>query len=111
MRRFSSAILALTLVALLGGPASAQITLVPGPQTLVSRAPKFIAAADFNGDGFEDAVVTNSASDRVTVLFGQDGQSFNPVVDVIAGRTPRGLVTGDFNSDGIPDIAFADLIL
>ena len=46
MRRFVPAVLALAVAVLVGGAARAQITLVPGPPTLVARAPQFIAAAD-----------------------------------------------------------------
>ena len=174
MRRFVPAVLALA-VAVLGGTARAQITLVPGPPTLVARAPQFIAAADptcpvacrigsctvggkvcsksedcgpngpcvfrgtcaiggafctldadcgtngpcahacdFNRDGFADAVVTNSGSNKVTVLFGSANGSFSAAVDLPVGRRLNGIAAGDLNSDCLTDIAeatgFQDLV-
>ena len=110
MRRLFPGVMALTFAALIGGAAEAQITLVPGLQSLVAQSPTYIAAADYNKDGFEDAVVTNSTSNKVTVLFGQDGTSFGSIVDITVGRVLRGIQAGDLNSDGNPDIAVVDFL-
>lgn len=115
MRRLFLGVLTLTYVMAIGGAANGQIgqvgqiTLVPGPQKLVSQSPKYIAVADFNNDKFDDAVVSNSVSSKVTILLGQDGTSFGSVSDLSVGRVLRGVQAGDLNSDGIPDIVVADL--
>ena len=168
MRRLVPAVLALAVAVLVGGAARAQITLVPGPPTLVARAPQFIAAADptcpascrrgtcsvggavcsksedcgpngpctfrgtcaigggfctidtdcgtngpcehvcdFNRDGFADAVVTNSGSNKVTVLFGSADGSFSSAIDLTVGRRLNGIAAADLNSDCLTDIAEA----
>jgi hypothetical protein len=109
MRRLFPGVLTLTYVIAIGGAANGQITMLPGPPVLVSQSPQYIAVADFNNDKFDDVVVSNSLSSKVTVLFGQkDGNSFGSVTDLSVGSRPRGVQAKDLNSDGIPDIAVAD---
>lgn len=123
MRSFVRGFAPLTLALLLGGTTEAQVVrtaeqgcfsfpieLVPGPQRVLAQAPQYIAVADFNNDKFDDVVVSNSVSNEVTVVFGQDGTSFGSVVDLNVGRVLRGVQAGDLNSDGIPDIAVVDLL-
>lgn len=108
MRRLSAAFASFALAAVLGEPVQAQITLVPGPPTLVAQAPKFMSSADFNKDGILDAVVTNITSNKVTVLFGGQSGVFSGAVDYSVGRTLRGLHGADMNNDGNPDILVVD---
>ncbi len=104
-------VLALALGVAAGGRADAQISLLPGPQRIISSAPKFIAAADFNHDRVADVAVVDSSGNTVTVLLGAtDSSAFGSMTTFNIGRTLRGLRTGDFNNDGIPDLAVADLI-
>ena len=107
MRRSFPPVLALTVAMLVGGVARAQITLVPGPPQLVARAPEFIAAGDFNGDGFDDAAVINPGSDKVTVLFGSADGSFSSLIDLAVGRRLENIAAADLNSDNKADIAVA----
>jgi hypothetical protein len=99
MRRWFAEGIALVLVTLMGGAAKAQISLVPGPPTTVSAAPRFIASGDFNNDGVDDVVVANSAS-LVTILLGQAGLNYFPPGNgrpFNVGRTLYGMATGYWN--------------
>ncbi len=110
MRRLSAAFVVWALAALPGRATEAQITLIPGPQHLVAAAPKFISSADFNKDGIQDAVVTNTTSSKVTVLTGSREGTFSSAIDFSVGRTLRGLRGGDMNSDGNPDVVVVNFI-
>jgi len=86
-------------------------------------APGFIAAADFNTDGFADLAVTYLRCDpdskvepcnpqfdkagRVLILLGSpDG--FKPLRRYTVGDLPRNLVAADVNNDGHLDIVVAN---
>ena len=91
------------------GSAGAQITLIPGPKFLVSRAPKFITSADFDEDGFADAAVTNNTtSSKISVLFGGPSGTFRGAADFPVGLKLAGIAAGDLNGDKNPDVAVAD---
>jgi hypothetical protein len=66
-----------------------------------------VVAADLNGDGWDDLVVTTQQ--RVAVLINQQNGTFaKPVYYTIGNNGPTGLVVGDFNHDGVPDIAVSN---
>jgi hypothetical protein len=111
MRRLFPAVLACAVAVVLRGVAGAQITLVPASPILVTQSPKFIATADFDRDGVHDVAVTNSTSEKVSVLFGSRGAGiFSSVIDIEVGRVLRGIAAADLNQDLIPDIAVVDAI-
>lgn len=79
------------------------------------------AAGDVNGDGFDDLLVTDTAGNRVHVVFGQPGLGAR---DRVLGDTPlpgisslivvpegetitRALAAGDANGDGMADVLIA----
>jgi hypothetical protein len=65
-----------------------------------------IQAADLNGDGLPDIVVTTQF--RVAVLLNIGNGGFTaPTYYAVGGGNPRALAIGDFNNDGLPDIAVA----
>jgi hypothetical protein len=68
-----------------------------------------IVAADFNGDGKADLVVSDKQ--QVAIFLSNGDGSFTPSAQTIgATDDPKGnyLTVGDFNRDGIPDLAIAD---
>lgn len=67
-----------------------------------------LAAADFNGDGKLDLVVSSTSSNSLTYLFGAGDGTFPTQNTVAAGTNPYQLTVADFNSDGVPDVAVAD---
>ncbi len=78
-----------------------------GPATAfpAGNSPQFVTNADLNGDGKLDLVVSNCASDSLSVLLGNGSGSFASQTSVIIGPCPVGVAIGDFNGDGKPDIA------
>jgi hypothetical protein len=78
----------------------------PKRYNLAAGGPQ-VVAADLNGDGWADLVVTTSQ--RVAVFINeQDGIFAKPVYYTIGDNTPTGLVVRDFNHDGVPDIAVSN---
>ncbi|MEQ9616534.1 MAG: VCBS repeat-containing protein [Phycisphaerales bacterium] len=71
--------------------------------------PTAIAFGDLNGDGKADAVVTNSATDNVSVLIGNGDGTFK-VLDVFpeVGDNPVAVDVADINRDGNLDAAVAN---
>ena len=63
------------------------------------------AKLDFNGDGFADVAVVNSADNTVEILLGDGQGNFTPGETINVGNSPSALVAGDFNGDGIADLA------
>jgi hypothetical protein len=67
---------------------------------------RFLAVADFNGDGIADLVVAGNNS--VSVLLGNGDGSFQAPKLSSAGLSISGLTVGDFNGDGLADVAVSD---
>jgi len=71
------------------------------------NAPSDIVAADFNGDGITDLVVTSSTTQTVSLLPGRGDGTFAPP-QIIPVQAPATIAVGDFNGDGLPDLAGAN---
>ena len=70
-----------------------------------------IAAADVDGDGKMDLVVSNDDADNVSVLWGSGTGSFlDSGAPISVGVGPFAVAVGDFNNDGKLDIATSDEI-
>jgi 6-phosphogluconolactonase (cycloisomerase 2 family) len=63
-----------------------------------------ISAADLNGDGWVDLIVSNVFDANVSVFRNSSG-TFAAAVNYAVGSQPRGLVIADVDSDGKPDIS------
>lgn len=69
------------------------------------REPTAMALADFNGDGFPDAIVSNLIDGTVSVLIGSGDGTFQRPVRSLIGPSPQFIATGDFNGDNKFDVA------
>jgi hypothetical protein len=70
--------------------------------------PQALAAADFDGNGTLDLLVSNSAANNVSVLLGNGNGTFAPPADYPTGTQPVAAAVVDFNNDGKPDIVVAN---
>ena len=64
-------------------------------------------AADFDNDGFTDAVTANVADGTVSIVLGNGDGSFAPQQVVAVGSSPRGVAVLDADGDGDLDIVVA----
>jgi hypothetical protein len=74
--------------------------------------PSGIAAADLDGDGDQDLVVSNQVSDDVTILRNNGTGRFREPASspVPAGDTPVAVVAADLDGDTDKDLAVVDLL-
>jgi uncharacterized protein (TIGR03437 family) len=105
---------------LAAGPSVASAQFVPAtgsPFSAQGGSPAAVAVADFNGDGFPDIAIADSATNTVTILLGNgtggftaDAPPSSPTVPLSfpVGITPVAIVAADFNKDSKVDLAVAD---
>jgi len=97
-------------------------TTAPGATTLSFAAqtafatgsePRFVTAADLNGDGKPDLIVANLNSNTVSVLLnttapGATAPSFAAQTAFATGSAPASVTAADLNGDGKPDLIVAN---
>ena len=100
-----------TIKDLSGNPLKTTTVSLDSPLTTMTPAESgvtSVAAADLNGDGKTDLVVTNYNTDTVTVLIGHGDGTFAEGVNYATGDRPRSVAVADVNGDGIADLIVSD---
>ena len=115
LARMTSTACALLGAALLGAvPALAAtcppITLQPRFPVPTAQGANEVVAADVNGDGVLDLVLTNVDGNTVSILPGiAPGATFGPRIDLTVASTPNSVQVADLDGDGNPDLIVGDL--
>jgi flagellin-like hook-associated protein FlgL len=73
----------------------------------IGNQPRAVAMSDFNGDGFQDAVLANRLNNSISILLG-DGSGGFQRQDISTGSDPTAVAISDLNGDGIQDIVAAN---
>lgn len=93
-----------TVATLTPGVATPSYTFGSPATFATGNTPKLAATGDFNGDGYADLAVTNSASNTVSILLGNGDGTFSAQSTYAVGNDPVAIAVGDFNEDGKADL-------
>jgi hypothetical protein len=90
---------------LAGNPLRTGVAAFGAQSTLATGAgPAYVTAADVNGDGIPDLIVTNLGSNSVGVLLGNGNGTFQSEQTFATELLPAQVVVADLNGDGKPDL-------
>lgn len=97
------------------GPAFAAIPTFGEPEHYGAGShPRYVTAADLDGDGNLDLATANYSSGNVSILLNEGDGTFAAAVNYGAGSGPSALAFADFDGDGDLDLAvtnyFADAV-
>ncbi len=73
--------------------------------SLASPTSYGLAAADLNGDGKLDVVLSNAGGNQISIYRGNGDGTLRHVADYLAGSVTYGVAIADLNGDGHPDVA------
>lgn len=80
-----------------------------GPTNFTTgTTPSRVITGDFNNDRFEDMLVTNSASNNVTIRLNDGAGGFGAATTLATGNSPIDAVIGDLDRDGNLDFITAN---
>jgi hypothetical protein len=84
-------------------------TLAPSSPIAIGNGASALIAADLNGDGKLDLIVSNSTDKTISVFLGKGDGSFTPATGspFASSLAVSALAIGDFNGDGKLDLALA----
>ena len=87
----------------LGGFSSPTDLALPDDQASATVSGS-VVAADLNGDGVTDLVVSNTGANCISIFLGSGDGSFTKVTpDSTVGAAPKAIAIGDFKGDGSRD--------
>lgn len=95
-------------VSVLGSRGNGQFGPPSFPYPVGASGATAIASGDVNGDGIPDLVVTNGASNNISVLLGAGNGRFTATQNFATGNGPMSLALVDLNRDGNLDVVTAN---
>src|SRR5262249_36292780 len=84
------------------------VSFVARKDFITAPFPSAVAAADVNGDGVPDLVVTNDFANNVSVLLANGDGTYQAAVNFSTGMHPVSITVADFDGDGILDLVVAN---
>jgi hypothetical protein len=95
-------------VTILLGDGNGGFKIMDGSPFPTGSYPNMLAIGDINGDGIPDIAVSNTESNNITILLGNNKGTVTPSATITVGRQPKGIAVADLNGDGKADIVVAN---
>ncbi len=71
---------------------------------VVGPAPEAVITGDLNGDRKADIIVSNFASNKISIFYQQSDGKLSSKKDLVTGVNPSGIAIADIDGDGFMDI-------